>query len=275
MRGAGAAGSSSAELSASCSRCGRHRSLTAAPLRPAHSRRCPSQPPPQMESLELNSDEEKALVDGIFSSAMDSLSGTVCCPLLCPASRHARLPRRMPPADRRLARHALPAAAEEDRRLPQVAGALPMLRRGIGVHHSGARARAAGLFAAPVPRALSFNTQRLTHLPACSHPACPLLIPPPAGLLPILKEAIELLFGEGLVKVRRRGEGGAGRSTGLAAPLFPAGPLRRPDSLRPPYLPAAPHRCWWPPRPSPPASTCPPRRCVVMCGTGEAVSLAG
>lgn len=27
---------------------------------------------------------------------------------------------------------------EEDRKLPQIGGILPMLRRGIGVHHSGA-----------------------------------------------------------------------------------------------------------------------------------------
>ena len=47
--------------------------------------------------------------------------------------------------------------SEDDRRLPQIQNALPMLRRGVGVHHS--------------------------------------------GLLPILKEAIEILFGEGLIKV--------------------------------------------------------------------------
>ena len=47
--------------------------------------------------------------------------------------------------------------AEDDRRLPQITGLLPMLRRGIGVHHS--------------------------------------------GQLPILKEVIEILFQEGLLKV--------------------------------------------------------------------------
>ncbi len=48
--------------------------------------------------------------------------------------------------------------SEEDRRLPQISAILPMLKRGIGVHHS--------------------------------------------GLLPILKEVIEILFQEGLLKVR-------------------------------------------------------------------------
>ncbi|KAI7836432.1 hypothetical protein COHA_009701 [Chlorella ohadii] len=74
----------------------------------------------QMQGLDLNEDDEKKLVDGIFSSAIDCLS-------------------------------------EEDRKLPQIGGILPMLRRGIGVHHS--------------------------------------------GLLPILKEVIEILFQEGLIKV--------------------------------------------------------------------------
>lgn len=35
-------------------------------------------------------------------------------------------------------------SAEEDRRLPQISGILPMLRRGIGVHHSGGRAPGRG-----------------------------------------------------------------------------------------------------------------------------------
>jgi ATP-dependent RNA helicase DOB1 len=47
---------------------------------------------------------------------------------------------------------------EEDRKLPQIINILPILRRGIGIHHS--------------------------------------------GLLPIVKEAVELLFQEGLIKVR-------------------------------------------------------------------------
>lgn len=72
-------------------------------------------------TAELNSPDESALVASIFRSAMDVLS-------------------------------------VEDRQLPQIAAALPMLQRGVGVHHS--------------------------------------------GLLPIVKEAIEVLFGEGLIKVR-------------------------------------------------------------------------
>lgn len=47
--------------------------------------------------------------------------------------------------------------SEEDRKLPQVENVVPLLRRGIGIHHG--------------------------------------------GLLPILKESIEILFGLGLIKV--------------------------------------------------------------------------
>ncbi len=75
----------------------------------------------QMSALDLNDEAEAKLVDGIFANAVDCLS-------------------------------------DDDRRLPQIQAALPMLRRGIGVHHS--------------------------------------------GLLPILKEVIEILFQEGLLKVR-------------------------------------------------------------------------
>lgn len=64
--------------------------------------------------------EEKKLVDEVFNNAMDVLS-------------------------------------EEDRKLPQVENVIPLLRRGIGIHHG--------------------------------------------GLLPILKETIEILFGLGLIKV--------------------------------------------------------------------------
>lgn len=75
----------------------------------------------QMAKLDFNTEEEKKLVDEVFSNAIDSLS-------------------------------------EDDRKLPQVDNILPLLRRGIGIHHS--------------------------------------------GLLPILKEVIEILFQEGLLKVR-------------------------------------------------------------------------
>ncbi|GJP60249.1 hypothetical protein CLOP_g17460 [Closterium sp. NIES-67] len=73
----------------------------------------------QMSRMDLNEDEEKTLIDGIFRNAIDSL-------------------------------------AEEDKKLPQVNSMLPLLRRGIGIHHS--------------------------------------------GLLPLLKEVIEILFQEGLLK---------------------------------------------------------------------------
>ena len=74
----------------------------------------------QMSSLAFNDDSEKAMVEQVFKSAIEVLS-------------------------------------EEDRTLPQIQHLLPLLRRGIGIHHS--------------------------------------------GLLPILKETIEILFQEGLIKV--------------------------------------------------------------------------
>lgn len=73
----------------------------------------------QMAKLDFNTLEEKKLVDEVFNNAMDVLS-------------------------------------EEDRKLPQVENVIPLLRRGIGIHHG--------------------------------------------GLLPILKETIEILFGLGLIK---------------------------------------------------------------------------
>ncbi|XP_024395394.1 DExH-box ATP-dependent RNA helicase DExH9 [Physcomitrium patens] len=73
----------------------------------------------QMAKLDLNDENEKKLVDGVFWNAMDNLS-------------------------------------DDDKKLPQVSHLLPLLKRGIGVHHS--------------------------------------------GLLPILKEVIEILFQEGLLK---------------------------------------------------------------------------
>lgn len=74
----------------------------------------------QMSKIDFNSEEERQLVDKVFSNAIESLS-------------------------------------EDDRTLPQIDSILPLLRRGIGIHHS--------------------------------------------GLLPILKEVIEILFQEGLIKV--------------------------------------------------------------------------
>ncbi|EKG21844.1 Helicase [Macrophomina phaseolina MS6] len=74
----------------------------------------------QMSTLSFNDESEKQLVTKVFNSAIESLS-------------------------------------EQDRELPQIQHLLPLLKRGIGVHHS--------------------------------------------GLLPILKETIEILFQEGLIKV--------------------------------------------------------------------------
>ncbi|CAO2828606.1 unnamed protein product [Amaranthus hypochondriacus] len=73
----------------------------------------------QMAKMDLNGDDEKVNTEMIFWSAMSILS-------------------------------------EDDKKLPQVTNILPLLKRGIGVHHS--------------------------------------------GLLPILKEVIEILFQEGLIK---------------------------------------------------------------------------
>lgn len=74
----------------------------------------------QMSQLAFNSESEKQMVSQVFDNAISSLS-------------------------------------REDKDLPQIQHILPLLRRGIGVHHS--------------------------------------------GLLPILKETIEILFQEGLIKV--------------------------------------------------------------------------
>ncbi|KAK0107149.1 ATP-dependent RNA helicase mtr4 [Cadophora gregata] len=74
----------------------------------------------KMASMAFNDESEKAMVQKVFESAIESLS-------------------------------------EEDKTLPQIQHILPLLRRGIGVHHS--------------------------------------------GLLPILKETIEILFQENLIKV--------------------------------------------------------------------------
>lgn len=73
----------------------------------------------QMSKLDFNSSREKELVDEVFTNAIDCLS-------------------------------------DDDKQLPQVVHLLPLLKRGIGIHHS--------------------------------------------GLLPILKETIEILFSEGLIK---------------------------------------------------------------------------
>ncbi|XP_017263255.1 exosome RNA helicase MTR4 [Kryptolebias marmoratus] len=73
----------------------------------------------QVAKLDFNSDDEKRLVEEVFNNAVDCLS-------------------------------------DEDKKLPQVEHVLPLLRRGIGIHHG--------------------------------------------GLLPILKETIEILFSEGLLK---------------------------------------------------------------------------
>ncbi len=74
----------------------------------------------QMSNLSFNEESEKAMVDKVFNNALEMLS-------------------------------------EEDKTLPQIQNILPLLKRGIGIHHS--------------------------------------------GLLPILKETIEILFQEGLIKV--------------------------------------------------------------------------
>lgn len=74
----------------------------------------------QMSQMSFNEDSEKAMVSKVFDNAIEMLS-------------------------------------EEDRKLPQIQHIIPLLRRGIGIHHS--------------------------------------------GLLPILKETIEILFQEGLIKV--------------------------------------------------------------------------
>ncbi|XP_053724752.1 exosome RNA helicase MTR4 [Synchiropus splendidus] len=73
----------------------------------------------QVSKLDFNTDDEKRLVEEVFNNAVDCLS-------------------------------------DDDKKLPQVEHVLPLLKRGIGIHHG--------------------------------------------GLLPILKETIEILFSEGLLK---------------------------------------------------------------------------
>jgi ATP-dependent RNA helicase DOB1 len=70
--------------------------------------------------LDFTTDDEKANIELIYNSAMDSLT-------------------------------------EDDRKLPAVQNMLPLLKKGVGIHHG--------------------------------------------GLLPILKEVTEILFGDGLVKL--------------------------------------------------------------------------
>ena len=74
----------------------------------------------QMSKIDFNNDDEREMVEQIFSNAISLLS-------------------------------------DDDKTLPQIAHILPLLKRGIGIHHS--------------------------------------------GLLPILKEVIEIMFQEGLLKV--------------------------------------------------------------------------
>ena len=74
----------------------------------------------QLSKIDFNTDDEKKMVKSVFENAVQSLG-------------------------------------EDDRHLPQIEHVLPLLQRGIGIHHS--------------------------------------------GLLPILKEVIEILFQEGLIKV--------------------------------------------------------------------------
>lgn len=73
----------------------------------------------QVSKADLTNDDEKALIEKIYTNAIDSLSN-------------------------------------DDKSLPQVTSLLPLLQKGIGIHHG--------------------------------------------GLLPILKEVVEILFGEGLIK---------------------------------------------------------------------------
>ena len=73
----------------------------------------------QMCKLDFNTQQEKELVEEVFKNAIEILS-------------------------------------DEDKKLPQIEHVLPLLKRGIGIHHS--------------------------------------------GLLPLIKETIEILFGEGLIK---------------------------------------------------------------------------
>ncbi|CAI5969178.1 unnamed protein product, partial [Closterium sp. NIES-65] len=116
---------------------------------------------PQMSRMDLNDDDEKTLIDGIFRNAIDSLAERQ--EAAAGEGVHEEWMSRMDLNDDDektlidgIFRNAIDSLAEEDKKLPQVNSMLPLLRRGIGIHHS--------------------------------------------GLLPLLKEVIEILFQEGLLK---------------------------------------------------------------------------
>ena len=97
-----------------------------------------------MVTLDLTDKDEKTLVNSIFTSAVECL--TPVGSQISELSMHSILMSLN-----------FGLLLQEDRKVPQLSAILPMLKRGIGVHHS--------------------------------------------GLLPIVKEVIEIMFQEGLLKV--------------------------------------------------------------------------
>ena len=115
----------------------------------------------QMSSMAFNDESEKAMVKKVFESALNSLS-------------------------------------EEDRSLPQIQHLLPLLQRGVGIHHS--------------------------------------------GLLPILKETIEILFQENLIKVRGSQQSWTGRNVHHPCETSPL--LRPTEFQRSPPVPFVPNQVY-------------------------------
>ncbi len=97
----------------------------------------------QMSKLDLNTEDEKKLVESVFMNALDSLSDD---------------DKQLPQVEYLLVSFTICKLVARFNWFNQVEHILPLLKRGIGIHHG--------------------------------------------GLLPILKEVIEILFQEGLLKVR-------------------------------------------------------------------------
>jgi ATP-dependent RNA helicase DOB1 len=88
-----------------------------------------------LSKLDFNTDEEKEMVEAVFNNAMEALSE---------AREHAHTHvahtyARTRPTHSTTFHSWIPARAhtQDDKKIPAVESILPMLKRGIGIHHSG------------------------------------------------------------------------------------------------------------------------------------------